>query len=222
MNILLIEDNFEISKGLKYTLKMNNYKVQIFSNINDAKRFLEHRGKCDLVLLDVTLPDGNGFDLYKNTIKKLQIPTIFLTAKDGEDDIVKGLNIGAEDYITKPFSTKELLARVNKVLARNKNANIIKIKNIKYDVEKMEVYRNNKKIKFTPIEIKILNLLFVNINSVVTRVTLLDYIYEWTGNDIDNHTITVYMRRIRDKLYTDIIKTVKGVGYRIDEEQWIL
>ena len=197
MNILLIEDNLEISKGLEYTLKMNNYKVQIFSNINDAKRFFEHQGKCDLVLLDVTLPDGNGFDLYKNTIKKLQIPTIFLTAKDGEDDIVKGLNIGAEDYITKPFSTKELLARVNKVLARNKNANIIKIKNIKYDVE-------------------------VNINSVVTRVTLLDYIYEWTGNDVDNHTITVYMRRIRDKLYTDIIKTVKGVGYRIDEEQWIL
>lgn len=222
MNILLIEDNLEISRGLEYTLKMNNYKVQIFSNINDAKRFFEHQGKCDLVLLDVTLPDGNGFDLYKNTIKKLQIPTIFLTAKDGEDDIVKGLNIGAEDYITKPFSTKELLARVNKVLARNKNANIIKIKNIKYDVEKMEVYRNNKKIKFTPIEIKILNLLFVNINSVVTRVTLLDYIYEWTGNDIDNHTITVYMQRIRDKLYTDIIKTVKGVGYRIDEEQWIL
>ena len=105
------------------------------------------------------------------------------------------------------------------MLARNKNANIIKIKNIKYDVEKMEVYRNDKKIKFTPIEIKILNLLFVNINSVVTRVTLLDYIYEWTGNDVDNHTITVYMRRIRDKLYTDIIKTVKGVGYRIDEEQ---
>ena len=222
MNILLIEDNLEISKGLEYTLKMNNYKVQIFSNINDAKRFLEHQGKSDLVLLDVTLPDGNGFDLYKNTIKKLQIPTIFLTAKDGEDDIVKGLNIGAEDYITKPFSTKELLARVNKVLARNKNANIIKIKNIKYDVEKMEVYRNDKKIKFTPIEIKILNLLFVNINSVVTRVTFLDCIYEWTGNDVDNHTITVYMRRIRDKLYTDIIKTVKGVGYRIDEEQWIL
>jgi len=222
MNILLIEDNLEISRGLEYSLKMNNYNVQIFSNINDAKRFLEHQGKCDLVLLDVTLPDGNGFDLYKNTIKKLQIPTIFLTAKDGEDDIVKGLNIGAEDYITKPFSTKELLARVNKVLARNKNANIIKIKNIKYDVEKMEVYRNDKKIKFTPIEIKILNLLFMNINSVVTRVTLLDYIYEWTGNDVDNHTITVYMRRIRDKLYTDIIKTVKGVGYRIDEEQWIL
>ena len=144
---------------------------------------------------------------------------IKIQLKNWEDDIVKGLNIGAEDYITKPFSTKELLARVNKVLARNKNANIIKIKNIKYDVEKMEVYRNDKKIEFTPIEIKILNLLFVNINSVVTRETLLDNIYEWTGNDVDNHTITVYMQRIRDKLYTDIIKTVKGVGYRIDEEQ---
>ncbi|MDD5879192.1 MAG: response regulator transcription factor, partial [Clostridiales bacterium] len=171
-----------------------------------------------LVLLDVTLPDGNGFDLYKNTIKKLQIPTIFLTAKDGEDDIVKGLNIGAEDYITKPFSTKELLARVNKVIARNKNTNIIEIENIKYDVEKMEVYRDNKKIEFTPIEIKILNLFFININRVVTRENLLDNIYEWTGNDVDNHTITVYVQRIRDKLNTDIVKTVKGIGYRIDEK----
>lgn len=218
MNILLIEDNLEISKGLEYTLKMSNYNVRTFANINDAKNFLNNNGKCDLVLLDVTLPDGNGFDLYKNTIKKLQIPTIFLTAKDGEDDIVKGLNIGAEDYITKPFSTKELLARVNKVIARNKNTNIIEIENIKYDVEKMEVYRDNKKIEFTPIEIKILNLFFININRVVTRENLLDNIYEWTGNDVDNHTITVYVQRIRDKLNTDIVKTVKGIGYRIDEK----
>ena len=218
MNILLIEDNLEISKGLEYTLKMSNYNVRTFANINDAKNFLNNNGKCDLVLLDVTLPDGNGFDLYKNTIIKLEIPTIFLTAKDSEDDIVKGLNIGAEDYITKPFSTKELLARVNKVLARNKNTNIIEIENIKYDVEKMEVYRDNKKIEFTPIEIKILNLFFININRVVTRENLLDNIYEWTGNDVDNHTITVYVQRIRDKLNTDIVKTVKGIGYRIDEK----
>ena len=218
MNILLIEDNLEISKGLEYTLKMSNYNVRTFANINDAKNFLNNNGKCDLVLLDVTLPDGNGFDLYKNTIKKLEIPTIFLTAKDSEDDIVKGLNIGAEDYITKPFSTKELLARVNKVIARNKNTNIIEIENIKYDVEKMEVYRDNKKIEFTPIEIKILNLFFININRVVTRENLLDNIYEWTGNDVDNHTITVYVQRIRDKLNTDIVKTVKGIGYRIDEK----
>lgn len=218
MNILLIEDNLEISRGLEYTLKMSNYKVKTFANINDVRNFLKCKEKCDLVLLDVTLPDGNGFDLYKNTIKELQIPTIFLTAKDGEDDIVNGLNIGAEDYITKPFSTKELLARVNKVLARNKNTNIIEIKNIKYDAEKIEVYRDDKKIEFTPIEIKILNLLFININRVVTRENLLDNIYEWTGNDVDNHTITVYMQRIRDKLNTDIVKTVKGIGYRIDEK----
>lgn len=218
MNILLIEDNLEISRGLEYTLKMSNYKVKTFANINDVRNFLKCKEKCDLVLLDVTLPDGNGFDLYKNTIKELQIPTIFLTAKDGEDDIVNGLNIGAEDYITKPFSRKELLARVNKVLARNKNTNIIEIKNIKYDAEKIEVYRDDKKIEFTPIEIKILNLLFININRVVTRENLLDNIYEWTGNDVDNHTITVYMQRIRDKLNTDIVKTVKGIGYRIDEK----
>ena len=147
----------------------------------------------------------------------MNIPTIFLTAKDEEDDIVMGLNMGAEDYITKPFSTKELLARVNKVLLRSKKQSVIKVKDIKFDMDKMVVYKNDEELVVTSLELKLLNLLFLNMNKVVNRNTILDKIWEWTGNDVDDHTVTVYFKRIREKLGTDIITTIKGIGYRIDD-----
>lgn len=151
--------------------------------------------------------------------KKLNIPTIFLTAKDDENDIVTGLNIGAEDYITKPFSTKELLARVNKILLRTKKQSIITIQDIKFDIDKMIVYKNDKIIELTSLEIKLLNLLFMNMEKFVNRNTILDTIWDSTGNDVDDHTVTVYFKRIREKLGTNIITTVKGIGYRIDDEK---
>ena len=117
MHILLVEDNISIIKGLTYSFKKNNLLLTSKTTIKDAKKYLDNN-EVDLVILDISLPDGSGFNLYTNIINKLNIPTIFLTAKDEEDDIVKGLDIGAEDYITKPFSIKELLARVNKVLNR--------------------------------------------------------------------------------------------------------
>jgi DNA-binding response OmpR family regulator len=172
-----------------------------------------------LAILDITLPDGNGFNLYETNIKILKIPTIFLTAKDDEETIVKGLNIGAEDYITKPFSTKELLARINKILLRSKKESVISVKDIKFDIDKMIVYKSDKRVDLTSLELKLLNLLFLNLGKVVNRNTILDKIWEWTGNDVDDHTITVYFKRIREKLGTDIIITVKGFGYRIDNEK---
>ena len=218
MNILLIEDNLSIIKGLAYSFEKNNYKITYKTNIKETKEYLKNNTNIDLIIIDITLPDGNGFELFENTIKTLKIPTIFLTAKDEEDDIVKGLNIGAEDYITKPFSTKELLARINKILLRSKKKNIIKIKDITFDMEKLALYKNQQQIELTPLELKIINILFININKVVSRNTLLDKIWEWTGNFVDDHTITVYLKRIREKIGTDIIKTIKGIGYRIDEE----
>ena len=218
MNILLIEDTESIIKGLKYSIEKEKYNLISKTNIKEAKDFLNHNQNIDLILLDITLPDGNGFDLFENTIKKLNIPTIFLTAKDEEDDIVKGLNIGAEDYITKPFSTKELLARINKILLRTKQKNIIKVKDISYDLDKLILKKDNEKIELTSLELKIINLLFLNINKVVSRNTILDKIWDWTGNDVDDHTVTVYLKRIREKIKTDIIITIKGIGYRIDEE----
>lgn len=219
MNILLIEDNLSIIKGIKYNLEQNNYQVVAKTNISDSINNLNSDNKIDLIILDVTLPDGNGFNLYENNIKDLNIPTIILTAVDDEDNVVKGLELGVNEYITKPFSMKELLTRINRIMVRKNNNSTIKIKDITYNYDKMEVYKNNQKIELSSLELKILNLLFNNINKVVTRNLLLDKIWEWTGNDVDDHTITVYLKRIREKINTDIIITVKGIGYRIDNEK---
>lgn len=120
MKILLVEDNKSISDGLKFYFKKNNLNLEVRENLKDAKTFINNNLNLDLIILDLMLPDGSGFSLYEDFIKEFQIPVIFLTAKDNEDDIVKGLNMGAEDYITKPFSSKELLARTLKILNRNK------------------------------------------------------------------------------------------------------
>lgn len=216
MSILLVEDNESIAEGLVYAFKMNNYHLDYKTTMKDAIEYLNNNTP-ELIILDVSLPDGNGFNLYEDNIKKSQIPVIFLTARDDEDDIIKGLNLGAEDYMTKPFSTRELLARVNKIILRNKKSSVIKVKDISFDLDKMVVSKNNIKVELSSLELKILHLLFINIGSVVSRNTILEKIWEWTGNDVDNHTITVYLKRIREKLGTDIIITIKGIGYRIDE-----
>ena len=218
MNILLVEDNISIVKGLIYSFEKNNLKLTYKTSIKETKEYLLNNHNIDLIILDITLKDGNGFNLYEQTIKNLKIPTIFLTANDEEEVIVKCLETGAEDYITKPFSTKELLARVNKVLLRLKKKSIIKVKDITYDLDKLVLYKNEIKIELTPLELKLINLLFINLGKTVSRTTILDKIWEWTGNYVDVHTVTVYFNRIREKIKTDIIKTVKGIGYRIDEE----
>ena len=218
MNILLVEDIESIIKGLTYSLEKSNYKLVIKTTIKDTKEYLLSNTNIDLIIIDITLPDGNGFDLFVNTIKNLKIPTIFLTAKDEEDDIVKGLDIGAEDYITKPFSTREVLARINRILLRCKKKSIIKIKDVSYDMDKLVLMKNNTPIELTALELKLVNLLFVNINKVVSRNVILDKIWDWTGNYVDDHTVTVYFKRIREKIGTNIITTIKGMGYRIDEE----
>ncbi len=214
MKILLIEDNLSIAKGLEYTFNELNYEIINKTNLKEASMYLIDNIPS-LIILDISLPDGDGFSFYENIIKKLNIKTIILTAKDDEDDIVKGLELGANDYITKPFKTKELIARVNKILHSDKI--VLKSKNITFDLNKMEVRKNDELISLTSLELRILYLLFINMNKVVTRSYLLEYIYNLTGNDVNDNTITVYLKRIREKLDEDIIKTVKGIGYRIDE-----
>ena len=217
MEILLVEDNEILAKGIIYSLEQEKFKVIHKTNVKETIKFLQNE-KPKLVILDISLPDGNGFNLYEKNIKNKNIPTIFLTAKDDEDDIVKGLEAGAEDYITKPFSIRELIARINKILLRNKKNSIIKVKDIEFDIDKMVVYRDGKEINLTSLELKILNLLFTNLNKVVTRNYIIEKIWEWTGNDVNDNTVTVYLKRIREKLVTDIIITIKGIGYRIDEK----
>lgn len=213
MKILLVEDNLNIRESLEYSFKVKNINLVSKSNIKDTLDYLENN-KVDLIILDVTLPDGNGFDLYKNQIKNMEIPVIFLTARDSEEDIVNALDMGASDYLTKPFRTGELIARINKIL----NKKTINVKNITYDLNKMCVYKDDNVVNLTTLELKILGLLFSNINKVVTRDKIIDSIWEWTGNDVNDNTVTVYMKRIREKLDSDIIITLKGIGYRIDEK----
>lgn len=217
MKILLVEDNEILAKGLIYSLEQKKYQIIHTLNVENTLKILKTE-KIDLAILDVSLPDGNGFDLYKNNIKEKNISSIFLTAKDEEDNIVKGLELGAEDYITKPFSIKELMARINRIILRNKKNTIIQVQNIKFDMDKMVVYRDNENVELTNLELKILNLLFLNLNKVVKRSEIIDKIWEWTGNDVNDNTVTVYLKRIREKIKTDIIITIKGIGYRIDSE----
>lgn len=218
MEILLVEDNLVIVKGLEYSFKQENYELNVATNLEQASKIIKSK-KIELIILDITLPDGNGLDFYENTIKKLNISTIFLTAQDDEETVVKALNLGAEDYITKPFGTKELFARINKIMLRNKKNTVITVQNIKFDMDKMIIYKDNKNIELTSLELKILYLLFSNLNKVVKRDDIIEKIWEWTGNDVNDNTVTVYLKRIREKLETDIITTVKGIGYRVDKDE---
>lgn len=218
-NILLVEDNEAIIMGLKYSLEQENIKVLIAKNVIETRQKLNQE-KIDLVLLDVSLPDGNGFDICKEIKQKQDIPVIFLTAQDEETSVVFGLDLGADDYITKPFRTRELISRINSVLRRygkkEDTTNIVQYKNIKIDTNSAKVYKDEKEIIFTSLEYKILLMLFTNQNKLITREQLLEKIWDIAGNFVNDNTLTVYIKRIREKLQDEtIIKTVRGLGYRI-------
>ena len=214
-NILLVEDNEAIIMGLKYSLEQENI------NVIETRQKLNQE-KIDLVLLDVSLPDGNGFDICKEIKQKQDIPVIFLTAQDEETSVVFGLDLGADDYITKPFRTRELISRINSVLRRygkkEDTTNIVQYKNIKIDTNSAKVYKDEKEIIFTSLEYKILLMLFTNQNKLITREQLLEKIWDIAGNFVNDNTLTVYIKRIREKLEDEtIIKTVRGLGYRIGD-----
>ena len=217
MYVLLIEDNQNIIDGLKYSLEQEDYEVFICTNVLDTIEFLKENKSVDIAIIDVSLPDGDGFDLYQNYVKEKNIPSIFLTAKDSEDDVVKGLELGASDYMTKPFSTRELLARIKRNIMKHKNEAIISIDDVSFDFDKMEVSKDEKVIPLTRLELKILHLLFTNLGKVVRRDYIIEKIWEWTSNDVNDNTVTVYMKRIREKIGSNIIITIKGIGYRIDD-----
>ena len=218
-NILLIEDNESILKGLVYSLEQERFKVTTAMTIKDSKNLLESNNIYNLIILDISLPDGSGFDLCKYIKSNYNIPIIFLTAKDEEQDVVQGFDLGADDYMIKPFRTRELISRANNILRRYNNiqTNIITSSNIKIDLDAQRVYKNDDEIVLTALEYKILALLFTNINQTVSREKILDKIWDIAGNYVNDNTLTVYIKRIRAKLSpNDIIKTIKGIGYRIE------
>ena len=213
-SILLIEDNDYIIKGIKYLLEANNFKVTVAKNLQEASKLIEN--KYDLIILDLMLPDGDGLIFYQENLKNKA--TLVLTAKDDEDIISSSLDSGIEDYIIKPFRSKELLARINKILKRNKDNEIITVDNVSVDTEAGRVFVNNEEINLTSLEYRILLILFQNLNRIVTREILIDRIWDISGKFVEDNTLTVYIKRIREKLGNDdIIKTIKGIGYRVDK-----
>ena len=218
-NILLVEDNDTIIMGLKYSLEQENFKVISAQNVLEFNEKID-KNDIDLVLLDVSLPDGNGFEICKEIKSKKDIPVIFLTAQDEETSVVLGHDLGADDYIVKPFRTRELISRINSVLRRygHNESNLIQYKNIKIDTSSAKVYKDNEEIIFTSLEYKILLMLFSNQNKLISREQLLEKIWDIAGNFVNDNTLTVYIKRIREKLGDEtIIKTVRGLGYRIGE-----
>ena len=221
-HLLLVEDNETIIMGLKYYLEQYEFIIQIAHNIQEAEQLLNNKN-FNLIILDISLPDGNGFELCKKIKKELDIPVIFLTAKDEEKDIVEGLDLGADDYIIKPFRNRELVSRINTVLRRyeksTEKADYIKYKDVTIDLTSNKVYKYGEEIIFTALEYKILLMLFTNQNILITREQILEKIWDIAGNFVNDNTLTVYIKRIREKLEDtgDYIKTVRGIGYRVGD-----
>lgn len=215
MKILLVEDNKSIIKGLEYAFAQNGYSCEYCLSLDEAVRKAPFN--YDVAVLDIMLPDGNGFDLFKRIRRYSDLPVIFLTAVDDEDSVVNGLELGADDYITKPFSTRELIARIKRVANKNSKKNIITVSGVTLDLDKSAVFENGKRLELTALEYKLLSLLMQNVGKVVTRELIFEKIWDASGNFVNDNTLTVYIKRIRKKLDADIIKTVKGMGYQVAE-----
>lgn len=215
MKILLVEDNKSIIKGLEYAFAQNGYSCEYCLSLDEAVRKAPFN--YDVAVLDIMLPDGNGFDLFKKIRRYSDLPVIFLTAVDDEDSVVNGLELGADDYITKPFSTRELIARIKRVANKNSKKNIITVSGVTLDLDKSAVFEKGKQLELTALEYKLLSLLMQNAGKVVTRELIFEKIWDVSGNFVNDNTLTVYIKRIRKKLDADIIKTVKGMGYQVAE-----
>lgn len=216
MKILLVEDNKSIIKGLEYAFAQNGYSCEYCLSLDEAVRKAPFN--YDVAVLDIMLPDGNGFDLFKKIRRYSDLPVIFLTAVDDEDSVVNGLELGADDYITKPFSTRELIARIKRVANKNSKKNIITVSGVTLDLDKSAVFENGKQLELTALEYKLLSLLMQNAGKVVTRELIFEKIWDVSGNFVNDNTLTVYIKRVRKKLDADIIKTVKGLGYKVAED----
>lgn len=223
IRILMIEDDRHIAEELKYLLESEGYCVENALTVAEAKQSIE-KGDSQLLLLDVTLPDGNGFELYQWMKKRKALPVIFLTALDEERDIVKGLDLGADEYITKPFRPRELLSRIRNVIRHagleSESREEIVIGHVRLNRERGMVYKDNKRLELTALEYRVLLMLFENRGRILTRTQILANIWDDTENFVNDNTLTVYIKRLREKIEVnpnepEIIKTVRGMGYQI-------
>lgn len=221
VNILLVEDDTIIAGSIKYYLDNEGFNVKCVNNTKYGLK--EIKNNYDLILLDVTLGDENGFDLFYEIKKIKDVPVIFLTALDEEINIVRGLEMGADDYITKPFKARELLSRIKNVLRRcNKEIEEVKVSNITINVKQAKVYKNGKIILLTTLEYKLLLVLIENRKNILSRDQILAHIWDVSEDYVNDNTLSVYIKRLREKIEDDpnnpkIIITVRAVGYKIGE-----
>ena len=197
-NILLIEDNEAIIMGLEYLFTNNGYNVRVARSAYQAKEILDNAKETE----------------------KYRAPVIFLTAKDEEKDVVMGLELGADDYVIKPFRNMELLSRIKNVLRRNRSGNELTFADLKMDVDIRKLYKADNEVKLTKLEFEILKILLQNPKKVFTREEILSHIWDSAGNFVNDNTLTVTMKRLRDKIGDkegNIIVTVRGVGYRLSD-----
>ncbi|MDL2287282.1 response regulator transcription factor [Eubacteriales bacterium OttesenSCG-928-G02] len=222
LNILLVEDDKIIIKFLTEFLQNEGYSVKNTSGQKQTLDLLE-TDKFDIILLDVSLEEGNGFSVCSAVKKLYNIPIIFLTASDDEYSVITGLDLGADDYIYKPFRPRELLSRIKNVIRRyEKNSDIISIHNVVIDTTKGLVTKNGKEIFLSPLEYKLLLIFINNKNIIITRDKLLQEIWDTSGEYVNDNTLTVYIKRLRQKIEDDpqnpqIIMTARGFGYRLGE-----
>ncbi|OFI01381.1 transcriptional regulatory protein YycF [Clostridium acetireducens DSM 10703] len=218
--ILLVEDNESLNRGISFKLSREGMKVFCAKNIKEAKDILD-KEQIHLILLDVGLPDGNGFDFCKEIRKKSDVLIIFLTACDEEVDIVTGLDMGGDDYITKPFSLMILLSKINALFRRNlkdKEKDKLISGDIIFYQGEMKITKNNEEISLSKTELKLLRCLMINAKQVISKEQFLNKLWDIDGDFIDSNTVAVNIKRLREKI-EDVpsspkyIKTVRGIGY---------
>ena len=223
--ILLLEDDLSLISGLSFALKKQGFEIENARTIKEAGEYWR-KGRYNLLILDVSLPDGCGFEFCKIVRKESDVPIIFLTASDEEMNIIMGLDIGGDDYITKPFKLGVLISRVNALLRRTKSirkndAELVS-NGIKINLLQTVVYKNGEQIELTAGEYKLLCLFMQNPNIVLTKDQILQRLWDCDADYIDSSTLTVYIRRLRMKVENnpsepEMILTVRGMGYKWNE-----
>lgn len=225
--ILIVEDDSSLAMGMEYTLKNEGFEVLLAKSVKEGLDAIENK-TFDLAILDIMLPDGDGYELCKVIRQKSDMPIVFLTACDEEVNVVMGLDMGADDYITKPFRVRELVSRIKAVLRRSKrtqleHGSVLISDNIELYPLQNKVEKDGEEIMLTPSEFKLLFALMEHPNQVLTRDIILDNLWDGSGNYVDDNTLSVYVRRLREKIEDNpaeptYLLTVRGLGYKWNKD----
>ncbi|WP_170006416.1 response regulator transcription factor [Bacillus fonticola] len=227
MKILVVEDDKTIASGLEYSLQQDDFSTVICHDFSTAKKtWAEEKASIDLCLLDLSLPGGSGYELCQIVKQQADIPVIFLTAIDDEVNVVMGLDMGADDYITKPFRVRELISRIKSVLRRYQKHSVVKtvieIGRVQLNTLEGKVCKDGSDVPLTALEYRLLLIFANHVGQVLTRNQLLEQIWDVAGDFVNDNTLTVYIKRLREKLEDNpqnptLIKTVRGLGYKVGD-----